>query len=157
MRRFILIALLGLLLGLVPAPSAGATFYLGGGKGIRVAFRLKEHKLIQAEVVARLYCVGPHSKRHFSRIKFNYAFPEDPLRLDRLGRFRYDTRGLSQEEGFRLEEFIGGQVSGGSITGRYEYFRAGGSRHMDCRTGSFPRTYGETASRFVARRQVAGS
>lgn len=156
-RRTILTAILALALGLGATADAQAAYYVGGGKGIRVVFRVKGHKVIQADVVARLYCIGPHARRHFDRIKYDYASPEQPFRLDRLGGFQWDTTGLSQEEDFRLEDFLAGRVSGDMVKGRYEYFRAGGRRHTDCRTGSFPRLPGETAARFVARRQVRSS
>lgn len=150
MRRTTLIAILGLVLILSAASSAEAAYYVGGGKGIRVTFRVKAYKLIQADVVARLYCIGRHGGKHFDRIEKRYATPEDPLRLDRRGGFRWDTTGLRQEEAFALEEFLGGRVSGGSVTGRFEYFRDGGRRQTNCRTGSFPLKPGDTALEFRA-------
>jgi hypothetical protein len=155
-RRMIVIAILGLAISLT-ATTAEAALYVGGGKGIRVTFRVKGHKLIQADVVARLYCIGRHGEEQFDRIEQQYATREDPLRLDRRGGFRWSTIGARQEESFALEEFLGGRVSGDSVTGRFEYFRDGGRRQTNCRTGSFPLEPGETAVRFMARRQVAGS
>ena len=139
------------------ASGAGATYYVGGGKGIRVTFRVKDHKLVQADVVARLYCNGRHFQEQFDRIEREYATREDPLRLDRRGGFRWSTIGERQEEAFSQEEFLGGRVSGGSVMGKFEFFRSGGRRQTNCRTGSFPLRFGETAARFVARRQAAGA
>jgi hypothetical protein len=124
MRRSASIAILVLVLGLGAAATSEAAFYVGGGNGIRVAFLVKGHKLIQADVVARLYCVGPHGNRHFNRIQQEYAFPDSPLRLGRREGFRWDTRGERQEEGFTVEHFLAGRVGHDSIKGRYEYSAA---------------------------------
>jgi hypothetical protein len=148
----IVIAILGFAIGL-PATAAEAALYVGGGKGIKVTFRVKGHKLIQADVVARLYCIGRDGKEQFDRIEQQYATREDPLRIDRRGGFRWSTIGTRQEESFSLEEFLGGRVSGDSVTGRFEYFRSGGRRQTRCRTGSFPLEPGDTAVRFVAQRR----
>jgi hypothetical protein len=149
MHRMITIAILGLALGL-SATTAEAALYVGGGEGIRVTFRVKGHTLIQADVVARLYCIGRHGEEQFDRIERRYATREDPLRLDRRGGFRWDTTGLRQEEAFALEEFLGGRVSGDSVRGRFEYFRDGGRRQTNCRTGSSPLKPGDTALEFRA-------
>ena len=157
MRRAILIALLGFVLVLTVAAGAGATYYVGGGKGIKVAFRVKGDKVTEAKIVARLYCDGPRGGRHFERYERNYASPDQPFHLDRLGGFRWDATGGPQEEGFTLEYFLSGRVSRDVVKGRYEYFRSGGNRPMTCQTGSFFRSFGERAVRYVARRQVVGS
>jgi hypothetical protein len=156
MRRSIPIAILVLALGLGAAATSEAAFYVGYGNGIRVTFRVKGHQLIQADVVARLYCVGPHGRRHFNRIRQEYAFPDSPLRLDRRGGFRWDTKGERQEEGFTVEDFLAGRVGRNAITGRYEYFRSMnfGHRRVKCRTGSYRLGPGETEVPFRARRQV---
>ncbi|HET7418457.1 MAG TPA: hypothetical protein VFJ61_12615 [Solirubrobacterales bacterium] len=156
MRRFSLIALLGLLLALTSAPGAGATNYFGSGDGVKVAFRVKGREVTKASVVARLYCEGPHGGRHFERFERNYASPDQPFLLDRRGGFRWDATGGPQEEAFTLEYFLSGRVGGGVVKGRYEYFRSGGN-HPTCQTGSFFRSFGERAVRYVARRQVVGS
>jgi hypothetical protein len=157
MRRFSLIALLGLLLLLASAPGAGATVYVGGGKGIKVTFRVKGQKLIQADVVARLYCNGRRFQEQFDRIEREYATREDPLRIDRRGGFRWSTIGERQEEAFSQEEFLGGRVSGGSVMGKFEFFRSGGKLQTNCRTGSFPLDPGPTSVRFRALRRSGGS
>jgi hypothetical protein len=159
MRRAILTAILVLMLSIAVVASSEAAFYVGGGKGIRVAFRVKGHKLVQADVVARLYCVGPRGRRHFDRIKEEYAFPDVPLRVDRRGRFRWDTRGEPQEEGLTLEELLVGRIGPDLVTGRYEYFRSlnFGRRRVRCRTGSYPLRPGKTEVPFRARRQVGRS
>jgi hypothetical protein len=156
MRRFSFIALLGLVLGLVSAPGAGATYYVGGGKGVRVAFRVTGDEVVKANVVARLYCEGPRGGRHYERFERNYASPGQPFHLDRLGGFGWDATGGPQEEAFTLEYFLSGRVSGGVVKGRYEYFRSGGSHHMTCQTGSFFRSFGEPAVRYAAR-QASGA
>ena len=127
--------------------------YVGGGKGISVTFRIKGHKLIEADVVARLYCNGRHFQEQFDRIEQWYATREDPLRLDRRGGFRWSTIGERQEEAFAQEEFLGGRVSGGSVMGKFEFFRSGGRRQTNCRTGSFPLSAGNTTLRFRALRR----
>jgi hypothetical protein len=157
MRRTFVILVTGLAVGLVAATTAGAALYVGGGKGISVTFRVKGQKLIQADVVARLYCVGRHGGDQFDRIEEEYATPEDPLRLDRRGGFRWSTIGERQEEAFAQEEFLGGRISGGSVMGRFEFFRSGGRRQTNCRTGSFPLDSGTTAVRFRALRWSGGS
>jgi hypothetical protein len=158
MRRPIVIALLlsvGVSLGLVS--SSGAALYVGGGKGISVTFRVKGQKLIQADVVARLYCVGRHGGEQFDRIEREYATREDPLRIDRRGGFRWSTIGERQEEAFAQEELLGGRVDGGSVMGKFEFLRSGGRRQTNCRTGSFPLDPGATAVRFRALRWSGGS
>jgi hypothetical protein len=159
MRRAILIPLLALMLGFGSVAGSEAAFYVGGGKGVKVTFRVKGHKLIQATVVARLYCFGPHGRRHFNRIRDEYAFADSPLRLNGQNRFRWDTRGERQEEGFAVEDFLAGHVGRDLITGKYEYIRSYSLRHRheDCRTGSDPLKPGETEVAFRARRQVSGS
>jgi hypothetical protein len=156
MRRISLIALFGLLLALTWVPGAGATRYVGGGKGIKVTFRVKGRQVIEANVAARLYCNGPHGRKHFDRFQRNYASSEQPFHLDRLGGFRWDATGLPQEESFTLEYLLAGRVSRDAVKGRYEYLAAGGHRHRTCQTGSFFRSFGERAVRYVARRQVVG-
>jgi len=155
MRRAILIPILALALGLSFTAGAEAALYVGGGKGIKVTFRVKGNKIVQADVVARLYCVGPHGKRHFNRVKEEYAEPDYPLRLDRRGGFRWDTRGQRQEEDFALEEFLGGRVGPDSIAGRFEYFRS--STRVSCRTGSYPLRAGVTELPFRAHRPTGRS
>jgi hypothetical protein len=153
MRRTFLTLVIGLAVGLVAATAAGAALYVGGGEGIGVTFRVKGQKLIQADVVARLYCVGRRGGEQFDRIEENYATPEDPLRLDRRGGFRWSTIGGRQEEAFSQEEFLGGRVSGGSVVGKFEFLRSGGRRQTNCRTGAFPLDPGTTAVRFRAQRR----
>lgn len=159
MRRALLIPILALALGLGPAAGAEAAQYVAGGKGIKVTFRVKGNKVVQADVVARLYCVGPDGRRHFNRVKEEYAFPDSPLRLGRRGVFRWDTRGQRQEEGFTRQEFLMGRVAPASIAGRYEYFRSSGSgdRRVSCRTGSYPLRPGVTELPFRARRPAVRS
>jgi hypothetical protein len=150
MRRSIVIAILGLAVVLSAATAAEADLYVGGGKGIRVAFRVKGHKLVQADVVARLYCTRRQGQNQFDRVERRYATREDPLRIDRRGGFRWSTIGSRQEEAFAQEDLLGGRVSGGVITGRFEFLRSGGRRHTNCRTGSFPLQPGDTDLRFRA-------
>lgn len=157
MRRTIVTGILSAVLTLAVVGSSEAAVYVGGGKGISVTFRVKGHKLIEADVVARLYCNGRNFQEQFDRIEKRYATREDPLRLDRRGGFRWSTIGERQEEAFSQEEFLGGRVSGGSVMGKFEFFRSGGRRQTNCRTGSFPLEPGDTALRFVAKRRVAGS
>jgi hypothetical protein len=148
MRRSIVIVTLALLFGLGMTVNSQAALYRGGGKGISVTFRVKGNKLIQADVVARLYCVGRYGGEQFDRIEQRYATPEDPLRLDRRGGFRWSTIGERQEEAFSQEEFLAGRVSAGSVMGKFGFFRSGGRRQTNCRTGSFPLDPGATAVRF---------
>jgi hypothetical protein len=157
MRRAIVTGILAVVLSLGLANSSEAALYVGGGKGISVTFRVKGQKLIQADVVARLYCVGRHGGAQFDRIEKEYAMREDPLRLDRRGGFRWSTIGERQEEAFSQEEFLGGRVSGGSVMGKFEFFRSGGRRGTNCRTGSFPLDPGDTAVRFRALRRTGRS
>jgi len=151
MSRTILIAIVALALVVGATADSEAALYVGGGKGIKVTFRVKGHKLVQADVAARLYCAGRHGQNQFDRVEQRYATREDPLRLDRRGGFRWSTIGERQEEAFSREELLGGRVSGGVITGRFEFFRSGGRRHTNCRTGSFPLEPGDPALRFRAR------
>ena len=157
MRRAILtpILVVALVLGLGSAARSEAAFYLGGGEGIRVAFRVKGHRLVWASVFVRLYCVRPEGKRHFNRAKQSYATPDYPWRLTRHGTFRWDTRGLRQEQGFTLEDFIAGRVGEEFVTGRYYYERGFTLRRrmVDCRTGSYPFSQGESEVPFRARLQ----
>lgn len=157
MRRLMLIPSLALALTLVSASSAEATLYRGGGKGVDVVFRAQGRQLVVARVSARLYCVTGDGKRHFSRVKKLYATPGSPLRLDRNGKFRWDSSGRPQEEGFTEEEFFAGRVGSNFVTGRFEYFRSINLRHrrVKCQTGSYP--FGPSAVTFRARRQVGGS
>jgi hypothetical protein len=159
MRRALLIPILALALGLGSTSGVEAAQYVGGGQGIRVTFRVKGNKVVQADVVARLYCIGPKGRRHFNRVRDEYAFPDAPLRLDRRGVFRWDTRGLRQEEGFAEEDFLVGRVGRDSIAGRYEYSRRVnyGDRQEDCRTGSFPQKPGVTEVPFRAQRPAGRS
>lgn len=152
MRGATLISML--VLGL-SATSAEAAFYVGGGKGIRVTFRVKGHRLVWANVVARLLCVRPNGEQHFNRIKRNYATPDYPLRLDGRGGFRWDTRGRRQEEGFSVEDFLVGRVGPNLLTGRYEFTRRFSLRHrrVVCRTGLDPAHPGRAEVPFRARRR----
>ncbi|HET7418456.1 MAG TPA: hypothetical protein VFJ61_12610 [Solirubrobacterales bacterium] len=113
--------------------------------------------LIQADVVARLYCAGRHGQKQFDRIERRYATRRDPLRIERRGGFRWSTIGERQEEAFSQEELIAGRVKGDLIKGRFEFFRDGGRRQTNCRTGSFPLEAGPTAVRFRALRRSGGS
>jgi hypothetical protein len=155
-RRAILIPTLMLALALASTSSAEAAFYLGGGKGIRVAFRVQGQKLVWANVFVRLYCVRPDGERHFNRYKENFAEPEYPLGISPRGGFHWDTRGERQEQGFTQEEFLWGRVSRDSVKGRFEFFRSFSLRRrtVKCRTGSFPLQRGQTEVPFTARRRV---
>jgi hypothetical protein len=154
MRRTILLPILALILGLGWAPGAEAAFYAGGGKGIKVAFRVKGDQLVWANVFVRLYCVLPDGERHFGRYKENFAEPEYPLGISPRGGFHWDTRGREQEQGFTQEEFLRGRVDRDLLKGRFEFFRSLSlpSRTVKCRTGSYPLQPGKTEVPFRARR-----
>ncbi len=139
MRRATLISILVLALSFGSASSSDAAFYRESGNGIRIALRTKGAKLVWANVFVRLYCTGPNGGRHLNRYKQNYASPQQPIRLDRRGRFRWVSKGR-QEEGFAEEEALTGRVGAGRVTGRYEYLRSFTLPHRDatCQTGSYP-------------------
>lgn len=152
-----MITILAFVLSLGTVASADAALYVGGGKGISVTFRVEGHRLIQADVVARLYCNRRNGQKQFDRIEEGYATRQDPLRLDRRGGFRWSTIGTRQEEAFAREEFLGGRVSGGTVTGKFKFLRDGGRRHTNCRTGSFPLSAGDATLRFRALRRTGSS
>jgi len=106
MRRAALIPVLAVVLARSAAPSAEAATYSAHGDGLKVVFRVKGHRLVWAGVVARLYCKGPQGRRHPYRTNELYAAPGFPLRIDRRGVFRNDTRGVRQEEDYSVEEFL---------------------------------------------------
>jgi len=139
MRRTTLILFFVLALSSGSASSSDAAFYRDGGNGIRIALRVKGAKLVWANVLVRLYCTRPNGERHLNRYKWNYASPQQPIRLDRRGRFRSVSKGR-QEEGFAEEEALTGRVGAGRVTGRYEYFRnfTLAYRDVTCQTGSYP-------------------
>jgi hypothetical protein len=157
MRGAILTGVLSVVLSLGLVSSSKAALYVGGGRGISVTFRVEGHKLIRADVVARLYCNRRNGQKQFDRIEKEYATREDPLRLDQQGGFRWSTIGERQEEAFAQEEFLGGRVSGGTVTGKFEFLRDGGRRHTNCRTGAFPLSAGDATLRFRALRRTGGS
>jgi hypothetical protein len=155
MRRVLLVFILALMLCLGPAASSQGAFYFGQREGIRVAFRVKGHRLVWANVVARLLCIRPNGEQHFNRIKRNYATPEYPLRLDQSGGFNWDTRGRRQEEGFSVEDLLVGRVGTHLVTGRYEFTRRFSHHHrrVVCRTGLDPAHPGRAEVPFRARRR----
>lgn len=154
MRRTILVSALSLMLVLASASGVEAAFYVGrGGKGIRVAFRTQGQKLVLADISVRLYCVTADGERHFNHFKRRYASPESPLRLSGSGKFRWDSSGRPQEEGFTEEEFLVGRVGHDFVTGRFEYHRSYNLQHrrVRCQTGTYP--FGPSAVPFRARRR----
>jgi hypothetical protein len=153
MRRATLISLLLLALSLGSASSSEAALYRDGGDGIRIVLRVQGAKVVWANVFVRLYCKRPNGERHLNRYKLNYASPQHPLRLDRRGRFRWDTRGQRQEEGFTQEDALIGRVGAERITGQYEYYRSFtlGRRDVTCQTRSYP--FGPALMSFQARRR----
>jgi hypothetical protein len=152
MRRGVLIPLLSLALGLGPATGADAALYRKSGNGMRIVLRVQGKKIVWANVLVRLYCTRPNGERHFNRYKQNYASPEQPIRLDRRGRFRRVSKGR-QEEGFSEEEELTGRVSGSQVTGQYEYFRSFTLPHraVTCQSGSYP--FSSPLVTFLARRR----
>jgi hypothetical protein len=109
-----------------------ASHYVGGGKGVRVTFRVKDRKIIGAEVVA-------------------------PLRLNRQGIFRSDTTGLSQEEGFAEEDLLRGRVTADLVVGR-AYQRGcwqGSFPHRDSGAGGGSSGGGSVALRVRSCRAAA--
>jgi hypothetical protein len=154
MPRLVLLPLLAFLLCLSLASSAEATLYTGRNDGIRVVLRVKGDKVTQADIHVRLYCRGNRGRRHLDRADKSYASPEEPLRLDRRGVFRYDTRGVIQEEGYSQTEFLIGHVGREFVVGHFEYFQSENwGRHHDrrCHSGSYP--WGNTEAKFRARRR----
>lgn len=152
MRRATLIPILVLALSLGATSSSEAALYRDSGNGIRVVLRAKGSKLVWANVFVRLYCIRSNGERHFNRYKQNYATPDDPLRLDRRGRFRWVSKNR-QEEGFSLEEALVGRVGAGQVTGRYEYYQSFTlpNRDVVCQTGTYP--FASPLVTFRARRR----
>jgi hypothetical protein len=154
MRRLGLIPILTLVLCLATASCAEATFYTGRGDGIRVTFRVKGNKVTDATFHVRLYCKGNRNRRHLNRAEKSYAWPDEPLRLNRRGIFRYDTRAVIQEEGYSQTESLIGHVSHDFVVGRFEYLQSENwGRHHDrtCQSGSYP--YGNGEMKFRASRR----
>jgi hypothetical protein len=138
MRRSSLISILVLALTLGSAPTSDAALYRDSGNGFRIVIRTQGAKIVRANVFVRLYCVRPHGERHFNRYQRNYASLEQPIRLDRRGRFRWISRGR-QEEAFSEEEALFGRVGADRATGQYEYLRSFRLAHRDviCQTRSY--------------------
>jgi len=153
MRRLTLISIVALALSLGSAPGSKAALYRDSGDGFKISLRVKGAKLVWANVFVRLYCTRPTGERHLNRFKLNYASPEYPIRLDGRGRFRFDTRGFRQEEGFTQEEALIGRVGAGRVTGQYAYYRSFtlNRRNVTCQTRSYP--FGPSLVAFRARQQ----
>jgi hypothetical protein len=152
MRRIVFGLLVAGVLSSATATAAHAAFYVGGGKGIKVAFRVRGDKVIAAAVTTRLYCKREESRlsRHFRK---GYASPDYPLRLNARGVFSWDTTGRRQEESFTQEEFLSGHVGPKFVVGRFGYYesRSYEKQRLRCQTGSYP--FGDYEVKFRARRR----
>jgi hypothetical protein len=152
MRRLVLFFSLLSVVALGAAPGSQASFYVGHGEGIRVAFRVKGDELVWANVFVRLYCTRRNGERHLNRYAQNYATPDYPLHIDRDGAFKEESPDGVQEEGFSEEEALVGRVGAKTVTGKFEYSFSFSLPHrkVDCQTGSYPFGH-RTAVPFRAR------
>jgi Bacterial Ig-like domain len=152
--------------GQPPGPYHGSTEYIGGGDGIKVLFRVRRHKLIQARISGALDCLtsgGGERRRHRGHYDLSRANPHLPIALDRRGRFReeYPPKGQPLDEEGEAVELLTGRVGPRFLTGEYSlhyggYFGSGArERHQICQTGAFPTARSRPVT-FHARRVRAG-
>jgi hypothetical protein len=102
-----------------PNPYRGSTLYSGRGEGVRVHFRLKGRRLIEARVVSVAACVTELNGRrwfHHRRLVREDASPRWPIRVDGRGNFRaYEGEPSASVDS--LERLVG-HVTPRSIVGR---------------------------------------
>lgn len=132
-RRFVLDTTRG------PSPNtyAGSTLYVGHGKGIRIAIRIKGRRVLLVDALIRLSCVGPEGRHHYSRIRKRFAESAAPLRIDRRGRFRAQRERV-EEPSYTFEEGLTGHVSRRYVSGSVFYFANKEYIHQRCQTGRAP-------------------
>jgi hypothetical protein len=141
----IALALFGFAAGDAQAKRHGAT-YVGGGHGIKVEFKLKGRKLIQARVVARVSCKTTrhrHTWFHQSLYTRSFASGLLPMKVNGRGRFRNEEEEWLGEE-FPPVERISGQIGPRRMVGRFavhwssETVEARPANRETCQTGPLP-------------------
>ncbi len=123
--------------GLSPNPYAGSTLYVGHGKGIRIAIRIKGRGVLLVDALIRLSCVGPEGRHHYSRIRKRFAESVSSLPIDRSGRFRLQRERV-EEPSYAFEEGLTGHVSRRYVAGSVFYFANKEYIHQRCQTGRAP-------------------
>lgn len=135
-----------------PNPYRGSVLYSGRSHGVKTVFRLRGHKLIQAQISIPLVCTA-EGRRHRSRVEAENATPRRPIVLNKRGRFRRtEERIYSNEDAF---ERFAGRVTPRGIVGvvevRWRTDIPGGWEK--CHTGRFGGGMEELS--FRARRHAA--
>jgi hypothetical protein len=123
--------------GSPPNPYAGSTLYVGHGKGIRIAIRIKGRSVLLVDALIRLSCVGPESRHRYGRIRKRFAESAAPLPIDRKGRFRLGPERV-EEPSYTFEEGFKGRVGPRSVAGSAFYFANKEYIHQRCQTGPSP-------------------
>jgi len=137
-----LLATIGLLL--LVAPHAGAAaYYLGGGKGVRLAVRVVDHKIVWAKVRVREHCYSTR-RGNYDRVE---AFESliRPVAIGRRGAFSWAFESKKHtKSGLRsvTVQNISGRIGTERLVGRVLYYSwfdfpdAGMHVHGNCRGGS---------------------
>jgi hypothetical protein len=123
--------------GSPPNPYAGSRLYVDHGKGIKITIRIKGRKVIFANALLRLSCVGPEGRHHYSRIRKRFAESVSPLAIDSKGRFRSGPERV-EEPSYAFEEGLKGRVGHRSVAGSAFYFANKEYIHQRCQTGPAP-------------------
>jgi hypothetical protein len=100
-----------------PDPFRGSTLYTGRGKGVRAQFRLRGHKLIQAQLSVLLVCAA-EGRRHRERQEIGLASPRRPITVNKRGEFRRARTYL--KFGYDEYESLVGKVTSRSVVGTIE-------------------------------------
>lgn len=152
-----------LLVAAVASALADAALYRGGGKGIRIEFRVKGGEVAYALVRTTLHCTE-RGDRSRQRRRYGSVWGDGPrppvvsswgsrLAIDSRGRFEQPQYDGLEEPGFSSEEVFSGRVGTRAIRGvfgfEWEYRTFG--RHEICRTNHF-RGFGPRRIHFRARR-----
>ena len=124
--------------------SAEAAYYRGGGDGIKVEMRVRDHKIVFARVATKLYCSSGSGHKHTEPLRFYFGKDRRDATNARSGSIPIGRRGYFrdefesppiEEDGFE-ESVFRGRVGTGRVGGDFR-FRA--FYEEDCRTGGYQR------------------
>ncbi|HWC47489.1 MAG TPA: hypothetical protein VG448_01230 [Solirubrobacterales bacterium] len=136
-----LLAVLGLLLCAAPRAEAAA-YYVGGGKGVKLAVRVVDRQIVWAKLSVRERCYSTR-RGYFERTDAFQSMIE-PVPIGRAGNFRwaYENRRNPKQgsRSVRVQRFSG-RIRAKRLVGRVLYYswfvfpEAGARVHGNCRGG----------------------